>query len=93
MTRTATSLLHCFLGTPLLESAYPNNDGCIDIGISSRADGLCDRDRVKKVTYGHRRISWKTAMAQKIDDRWPCSNFLIEQWIKMHSRKWDRKIG
>jgi hypothetical protein len=37
-------------------------------------------------------MSSKTMMDEsKSDDRRPVSNFLIEPWIKMHSKKWYQK--
>jgi hypothetical protein len=87
-TRTATSLLDCFLGIPLPESDYPNNDPCPDIGMSSPTERLSDPDRVKKLIFGYARMSWKTLMdSPKPRERPPRSNFLIDWWIKMDFKK------
>jgi hypothetical protein len=87
-TRTATSLLECFVGIPLLKSGHPNNDRCTDIRISSPRDRLSDRDRVKKLIFGQARISSKTMKDDsKFGDRPSGRNFLIDWWIKMHLKK------
>jgi hypothetical protein len=78
-TRTATSLLECFLGIPLPQSKYPNNDRCTDIGISSATDRLSDRDRVKKLIFGYCRISPKTMMED--------STFGIEKSVDQNGSK------